>query len=115
MNSMTPLHILYIPKLTPEFPAFPLFCYAVLYTIEFQKRGLPHCHTLLWISSSTKVQDATDIDQYISAELPDPVDDPSAYKIVSEMMVHGPCGTANLNAPCMEGQVCTKKFPKKYN
>nr|GEV81274.1 DNA helicase [Tanacetum cinerariifolium] len=25
---------------------------AVLYTVEFQKRGLPHCHTLLWIDES---------------------------------------------------------------
>ncbi|PWA83023.1 hypothetical protein CTI12_AA173420 [Artemisia annua] len=87
----------------------------VLYTIEFQKRGLPHCHTLLWVSSSTKVQDAKDVDQYISAELPVPVADPRAYKIVSEMMMHGPCGKANLNAPCMEGDKCTKNFPKKYN
>ncbi|GKB17836.1 DNA helicase [Tanacetum coccineum] len=21
----------------------------VLYTVKFQKRGLPHCHTLLWV------------------------------------------------------------------
>ena len=87
----------------------------VLYTIEFQKRGLPHCHTLLWISSSTKIENAQDVDQYISAELPDPQLDPRAYKIVSEMMMHGPCGEANLNAPCMEGDTCTKNFPKKYN
>ncbi|PWA72010.1 DNA helicase [Artemisia annua] len=87
----------------------------VLYTIEFQKRGLPHCHTLLWISPSTKIENAQDVDQYISAELPDPQGDPRAYKIVSEMMMHGPCGKANLSAPCMEGDTCTKDFPKKYN
>ncbi|GJT86156.1 DNA helicase [Tanacetum coccineum] len=28
---------------------------AVLYTVEFQKRGLPHCHTLLWIDESVRI------------------------------------------------------------
>nr|GFA44940.1 DNA helicase [Tanacetum cinerariifolium] len=28
---------------------------AVLYTIEFQKCGLPHCHSLLWIDTTSKV------------------------------------------------------------
>ena len=99
-----------------HYPNFPcVFCYVVLYTVEFQKRGLPHCHTLLWVSSSDKIVDAQDVDQYISAELPDPDFDPRTYKIVSELMMHGPCGKANLNAPCMEGDTCTKNFPKKYN
>ncbi|GJR71017.1 DNA helicase [Tanacetum coccineum] len=64
----------------------------LLYTIEFQKRGLPHCHTLLWIDEKDKIQHAEDIDRYISAELPDPIEDPEGYRVVSEMMVHGPCG-----------------------
>nr|GEX76001.1 DNA helicase [Tanacetum cinerariifolium] len=42
----------------------------VLYTVEFQKRGLPHCHTLLWIAESARVCKEEDIDVYISAELP---------------------------------------------
>ncbi|GJV45250.1 DNA helicase [Tanacetum coccineum] len=57
-----------------------------LYTIEFQKRGLPHCHVLLWVKN--KIQRAKEVDQYISAELPDPETDPEGYKVVSEMMVH---------------------------
>ncbi|GKC63312.1 DNA helicase, partial [Tanacetum coccineum] len=35
-----------------------------------QKRGLPHCHTLLWIDESARVRKEEDIDVYISAELP---------------------------------------------
>ncbi|GKE19754.1 DNA helicase, partial [Tanacetum coccineum] len=31
---------------------------AVLYTVEFQKRGLPHCHTLLWIDESVRIRKA---------------------------------------------------------
>ncbi|GKF34205.1 hypothetical protein Tco_0107405, partial [Tanacetum coccineum] len=64
----------------------------VLYMIEFHKRGLPHCHTLLWIDDKDKIQCAEDIDSYIFAELPDPIEDPEWYRIISEMMIHGPCG-----------------------
>lgn len=48
----------------------------VLYIVEFQKRGLPHCHTLLWVSSSSKIENGEDVDRYISVELPDPAIDP---------------------------------------
>nr|XP_043611849.1 uncharacterized protein LOC122583518 [Erigeron canadensis] len=47
-----------------------------VYTIEFQKRGLPHCHILLWVSSEYVIRDATSLDNYISAELPNQVTDP---------------------------------------
>ncbi|GJT65828.1 DNA helicase [Tanacetum coccineum] len=40
--------------------------FTVLYTVEFQKRGLPHCHTLLWIDESARVRKEEDIDVYIS-------------------------------------------------
>ncbi|GKB57046.1 DNA helicase [Tanacetum coccineum] len=81
----------------------------------FQKRGLPHCHTLLWVDSSSKIQDASQIDDYISAELPDPVEDPEGYKIVSNLMMHRPCGVANPSASCTEKGICNKHFPKMYN
>ncbi|XP_071700026.1 uncharacterized protein [Rutidosis leptorrhynchoides] len=100
---------------------------AVLYTIEFQKRGLPHCHTLLWTHSLSNSFEPRDVDRYISAELPEPMKDPKGFKVVSEMMIHGPCGLVNKNAPCMQDveispsgvfnkdNVCLKKFPKMYN
>ncbi|GJX94365.1 DNA helicase [Tanacetum coccineum] len=91
------------------------YIFAVLYTIEFQKRGLPHCHTLLWIESRNTLKDATQIDEYISAEIPDPVQDPRGYKLVTELMMHGPCGSANLDASCMQNGPCNKHFPKQYN
>ncbi|XP_021974947.1 uncharacterized protein LOC110870055 [Helianthus annuus] len=43
-----------------------------LYTIEFQKRGLPHCHLLLWVTQPYRIKDASDVDNYISAEIPNP-------------------------------------------
>nr|GEU92892.1 DNA helicase [Tanacetum cinerariifolium] len=87
----------------------------LLYTIEFQKRGLPHCHTLLWVDDKDKLQRAEDIDQYISAELPDPKDDPQGHRVVSKMMVHGPCGLTDLRAPCVKESKCSKNFLKRYN
>ncbi|GKC65141.1 DNA helicase, partial [Tanacetum coccineum] len=88
---------------------------AFLYTIEFQKRGLPHCHTLLWVDSSSKIRDAAQIDEYISVELPDPVEDPKGYRVVSKVMMHGPRGVANPSAACTEKGICNKHFLKMYN
>ncbi|KAD4586401.1 hypothetical protein E3N88_24002 [Mikania micrantha] len=87
---------------------------ADLYTIEFRKRGLPHCHLLLWVSQSHQITKADQLDNYISAELPDPITEPHLYKIVSEFMMHGPCGIVNPHAPCMSTSLCSKKFPKSY-
>ncbi|GJW01097.1 DNA helicase [Tanacetum coccineum] len=55
---------------------------AVLYTIEFQKKGLPHFHTLLWIDSRNTLKDATQIDEYISAKISDPVQDPRGIQVM---------------------------------
>ena len=41
-----------------------------MYTMEYQKRGLPHAHILLWVAPETKVK-PEDIDLVISAEIPD--------------------------------------------
>ncbi|XP_021975391.1 uncharacterized protein LOC110870521 [Helianthus annuus] len=87
---------------------------ADLYTIEFQKRGLPHCHLLLWVDESNKITDATHVDKYISAEIPDPEMDPELHRIVTNFMIHGPCGTVKPNAPCMSLGMCSKNFPKAY-
>lgn len=54
-----------------------------MYTIEFQKRGFPHCHTLLWVNSSFKIWNAEDVDTYITAELPDSVAEPALYRTVT--------------------------------
>ncbi|GJU83002.1 DNA helicase [Tanacetum coccineum] len=79
------------------------------------KRGLPHYHTLLWVDSASRIRIAEDVDRFISAELPYPRIDPEGYNVVSELMMHGPCGAASLKAPCMKGDKCSKKFPKKFN
>nr|GEW74092.1 DNA helicase [Tanacetum cinerariifolium] len=87
----------------------------VLYTVEFQKRGLPHCHTLLWVDSASIIRIAKDVDRFISAELPDAIKDLEGYNVISELMMHGPCGAVSLKAPCMKGEKCSKKFIKIFN
>ncbi|GJS87902.1 DNA helicase [Tanacetum coccineum] len=104
------------PELTPPDRADTVsYVLILLYTIEFQKRGLQHYDTLLWVDSKGEFQDVECIDGFISAEIPDPVEDPRGYKLVTELMMHGPCGSANLSVACTEGGICSKNFPKKYN
>ncbi|XP_047264097.1 uncharacterized protein LOC107850864 [Capsicum annuum] len=72
----------------------------VIYTTEFQKRGLPHAHFLLFLHN--KCPNTANIDDIISAELPDNLVDPQYYATVTNLMIHGPCGTARKSSPCMQ-------------
>nr|GEV94417.1 copia protein [Tanacetum cinerariifolium] len=87
----------------------------IVFGSEFQKRGLPHCHTLLWVDSKNNTQDAPQIGKYIYAEIPNPVENPSGYKVVSELMMHGPCGAANLGAPCYSSKDHVRTFLRALN
>ncbi|GJX76229.1 uncharacterized protein Tco_0323040 [Tanacetum coccineum] len=88
---------------------------AVVYTIEFQKRGLPHSHTCLFLHKDDKLLNPERIDDFISAEIPDKDLDPDLYTLVTEHMMHGPCRADNPSCPCTIKGVCTKFFPKKYS
>ncbi|VDP21599.1 unnamed protein product [Heligmosomoides polygyrus] len=87
---------------------------AYIYVAEFQKRGFPHVHMLLTTKQKWKLNNADQIDQLISAELPDPDSDPELFDIVSKNMIHRPCGNLNPTSPCMRDVVCTKRFPKSF-
>ena len=63
-----------------------------MHTIEFQKRGLPHVHLLLFLHPDNKHPTSDEIDQIISAKIPSKEDDPELYRLLQNHMVHGPCG-----------------------
>lgn len=84
------------------------------YTIEFQKRGLPHAHSLFTLDPADCFRDAAMVDEAISAEIPDPAEDELLYQTVCENMLHGSCGSQNPNAPCMVNGVCQKHFPMSF-
>ncbi|XP_035832728.1 uncharacterized protein LOC110875322 [Helianthus annuus] len=87
---------------------------AVVYTIEFQKRGLPHAHLCLFLENESKLPTVDHVDPFITAEIPDEDEDAKLYALVKDYMIHGPCGNANLSCPCMVDNKCSKGFPKKF-
>ncbi|XP_031131679.1 uncharacterized protein LOC116033064 [Ipomoea triloba] len=87
---------------------------AVVYTIEFQKRGLPHAHILIFLERLTKGFSANHMDEFISAEIPNKELDIEYFKAVGEFMMHGPCGQERPKSPCMVNKKCSKHFPKKF-
>jgi hypothetical protein len=86
----------------------------VVYTIEYQKRGLSHAHILLFLHPKDKHPTPVEIDRIISAKVPDLNKDPQAYDVVKQFMVHGPCGSLNPKSSCMIGNKCSKHFPKGF-
>lgn len=85
----------------------------MIYTIEFQKRGLPLAHILVFLQPSFRFVHPHDIHKTISAKIPNKNKDHELFKIVTSLMIHGPCGAQNKNSPCMQKGKCTKHFPKK--
>ncbi|GJZ92937.1 DNA helicase PIF1, ATP-dependent [Tanacetum coccineum] len=92
----------------------PLWEARVVYVIEFQKRGLPHAHILLWLEEHCKCKTPSEVDDIILAEMPSPTVDLDGYKVVTNNMLHGPCGKDVKNAACTTDGKCSKHFPKPY-
>lgn len=87
---------------------------AISWTIEFQKRGLPHAHILVIVEPGSRPATAKDIDLVVRADIPDPAAEPLLHDVVTRNMLHGPCGTRNTSAPCMRDGKCRFRFPYAF-
>jgi hypothetical protein len=95
---------------------------ATVWTIEYQKRCLPHCYILLFLSSedSNRLLDPRYIDRAVRAEIPLAKEDLDGVltEIFKGVMIHGPCGADKPSAPCTELRnrqyICKKGFPKSF-
>ena len=80
-------------------------------SIEYQKRGLQHAHSLIWLKNPIRLDD---IDNFVSAEIPDKERDPELYNVVMKNMIHGLCSPYNRNSVRMVDGKCSKNFPKYF-
>ncbi|CAN1334980.1 ATP-dependent DNA helicase PIF1 [Linum perenne] len=70
-------------------------------TVAVQNRGLPHVHILVWLAKEAATDTTSQIDTFISVELPHPMIDPVGYAAATKFMLHGPCGVDFPKSPCM--------------
>ena len=87
-----------------------------MYTMEWQKRGLPHAHILLFLQHPDFSIRIEDIDKIVMAEIPDPITDKELHELVTQHMIHRPCGIYDTTQPCcIKNGICEKRFPKELN
>uniref|UniRef100_A0A183C066 ATP-dependent DNA helicase n=1 Tax=Globodera pallida TaxID=36090 RepID=A0A183C066_GLOPA len=87
------------------------------YSVEHQKRGMPHIHMLLILDEGSRITTPEQVNEYVSARIPalPPIADQSAeakqqrrlWQYVTTMMLH------DCNAACLDGSKCRKHFPKR--
>eukprot|EP00918_Siedleckia_nematoides_P087190 GHVU01191799.1.p1 GENE.GHVU01191799.1~~GHVU01191799.1.p1 ORF type:complete len:1705 (-),score=120.63 GHVU01191799.1:910-5910(-) len=83
--------------------------------VEYQKRGLPHCHVLVILEEperfSTLPNRLQEIDDCVVAEIPRRGE---LQDLVVEFMVHGDC-ESNEAAPCRAATgACRHRFPQRF-
>ena len=81
-----------------------------VYTIEYQKHGLPHMHLLVFLKELDKICTMEQVDAIISAQIPDPAVHPQLHQAVFKYMLYGLCTPQK----CIENNVCKKCFPKAF-
>lgn len=83
-------------------------CAGYTYSIEFQKRRLPHIHLLIILKHPPTTPQA--YDEYVTAELPDDLPElEELRKLVADRELHA-CDDRCLN----KNAQCSKHFPFKY-
>lgn len=75
--------------------------------VEFQKRGLPHVHMLIFLKQEEKIFDGQKLDKLIWAELPNIEKHSDLYHLVVENMIYR-CDEGCLD----ERRICRRKYLK---
>jgi len=88
-------------------------CNGYLSVREFQTRGLPHVHDIIFLHKDDAPRSAQEYDRWISARIP-PETAPALRKLVLKTNIHGPCGTQNPTSPCMKDGKCSKFYPRTF-
>ena len=86
-----------------------------LYTIEFQKRGLPHAHILLILDHDSKPRTPKSSIAWSVRKFRTKFCSLNFMRPLFSCVFHGPCGKFRPTAPCMIDGKCSKKYPKAYN
>ncbi|XP_078312811.1 uncharacterized protein LOC144619258 [Crassostrea virginica] len=106
-------------RLQSFFKSFLLSCAEPLgkikhysYRIEFQKRGSPHAHIVLWTEDAPSQSDDDEvicnyIDKYVTCKIPVENDDPYLYKLVTTVQQHHHTATSKK-----KGTFCRFNYPK---
>ena len=93
-------------------------CIAHVYVVEYQKRGLPHAHILIWLKQRDKPTTMEMVDRLVTAEIPDPVKNAKLHELVKKHMLHTPCSgncfDPNANHPCLIDGKCHPRYPKEF-
>jgi hypothetical protein len=85
-----------------------------IYTVEYQKRGLPHIHLIVFLDRSLRLSTPEAIDELISTEIPNEITHPRLFALVKKFMIHRPCGP-DIPSPCLDDcRKCSKHFPKPF-
>lgn len=91
---------------------------AMVRSVEYQKRGLPHLHLLLWVAREHKPDTVETLDLCVHAELPDQNTQPKLFQLVTTLMMHQRCDVLE-KALCKtvgnDGKPkCKTGFPKAF-
>ncbi|CAN1135101.1 ATP-dependent DNA helicase pif1 [Linum perenne] len=86
----------------------------ITFTSNAQWPEITNAFIQVWLAKEAAIDTTTQIDTFISAELPDPMIDPIGYAAATKFMLHGPCGVDFPKSPCMIDDRCKKFFPKPY-
>lgn len=81
----------------------------LIYVVEFQKRGLPHCHILIKLKHEPSLEA---VDGLVVAEMPDAHEDAQLHDIIQRCNLHPTTHLLHANSRCNRGGKCIYDFPQ---